>query len=427
MEPECLLSPLVPAGRRGDLTRGEEPAGELADRLAALPPDIGRGLGRLWGLLPQARLVGGVVRDLLAGRTVADIDMATPEPPERVQAILTEAGIKVVATGLAHGTVTAVIAGRPYEITTLRRDERTDGRHAVVAWTGDWKEDAARRDFTINAMSCDHHGVAHDDFGGRADLAAGRVRFVGDASARIREDALRVLRFFRFHARYGRGVPDAEAMGAITALRDRLSRLSAERVWSELRRILVGPGVVATLELMEACGVLACLLPEGCDLPALGRLIEAGAPDDAVLRLAVLARAAPDVLAGRLRLSRAETAALAAIRSGPLPDPAMDEDGRRRLLADEPAQALIGRSWWVQAERLGIRSPAWDALRADLLARARPVFPLAGRDLVQAGMAPGPRMGQVLGQARAWWLAGGCRAGRRDCLAYLERLVADPA
>ncbi|WP_246375361.1 CCA tRNA nucleotidyltransferase [Gluconacetobacter takamatsuzukensis] len=396
----------------------------MADRLAALPPDVRCGLARLWALLPDARLVGGVVRDLLAGRAVADIDMATPEPPERVQAILAAAGVKVVATGLAHGTVTAVIDGRPYEITTLRRDERTDGRHAVVAWTADWQEDAARRDFTINAMSCDRDGVVHDYFGGRVDLAAGRVRFVGDASARIREDALRVLRFFRFHARYGRGVPDAAAMAAIGACRDGLARLSAERVWSELRRILAGPAVVATLALMDESGVLACLLPEGCDLPALERLIATGAPDDPVLRLAVLARAAPDMLAGRLRLSRAETAALAAVRSGAPPDPAMDEDGRRRLLADEPAQALVGRSWRLQAERLGARSAAWDALRADLLARARPVFPLAGRDLVEAGMTPGPQVGQVLAQVRGWWHAGGCRAGRRECLAYLERLVA---
>ncbi|MBB2161690.1 CCA tRNA nucleotidyltransferase, partial [Gluconacetobacter sacchari] len=272
--------------------------------LAALPPGTAEGLARLWTLLPAARLVGGVVRDLLAGRAVADIDMATPEPPERVQAILAGAGIKVVATGLAHGTVTAVIGGRPYEITTLRRDERTDGRHAVVAWTGDWRQDAARRDFTINAMSCDRDGVVHDYFGGRADLAAGRVRFVGDAAARIREDALRVLRFFRFHARYGRGAPDTAAMAAIVACRDGLSRLSAERVWSEMRRILAGPALIATLAAMEEAGVLDRLLPGGCDRPALARLVEAGAPEDAVLRLAVLARAAPDVLAARLRLSR---------------------------------------------------------------------------------------------------------------------------
>ncbi|MFT8776507.1 MAG: CCA tRNA nucleotidyltransferase [Gluconacetobacter liquefaciens] len=410
----------MPAGGGRDLNQG----GELADRLAALPPDAWQGLARLWGLLPRARLVGGVVRDLLAGRSVADIDMGTPEPPERVQAILTEAGVKVVATGLAHGTVTAVIDSRPYEITTLRRDERTDGRHAVVAWTDDWEEDAARRDFTINAMSCDRDGVVHDYFGGRVDLAAGRVRFVGDAAARIREDALRVLRFFRFHARYGRGAPDVAAMEAIVACRDGVSRLSAERVWSELRRILTGPAVVATLTLMAECGVLAILLPEGCDLPALARLIGSGAPDDAVLRLAVLARAVPEELAGRLRLSRADTAALAAIRSGPEPDPALEEDDRRRLLADEPGQSLVGRSWRVQAERLGTASPLWDALRADLLARARPVFPLAGRDLVQAGMVPGPRVGQALEQVRAWWHAGGCRAGRRECLAQLERLTA---
>jgi poly(A) polymerase len=406
-----------------EATAGDDLPGRLA---AGLPAGWG-GLVRLWDLLPQARVVGGVVRDLLAERPVSDLDLATPEPPERVLAVLEAAGIKVVATGLAHGTVTAVIAGRPYEITTLRRDERTDGRHAVVAWTDDWVEDAARRDFTINAMSCGRDGVVHDYFGGRADLAAGHVRFVGDAASRIREDALRVLRFFRFHARYGRGAPDAAAMAAIAAQADGLSRLSAERVWSELRRILSGPAVMEALALMERAGVLARLLPEGCDQAALARLIAAGAPPDAILFLGVLTGAAPDILAAHLRLSRAEAASLAALRPGAIPDPTMDGDARRRLLADEAAEPLVRRSWRVQAERLGAPSAAWDGLRADLLAQARPVFPLAGRDVVAAGIAPGPQVGQMLSRVRDWWMAGGCRAGRRDCLAHLTRIATGPA
>lgn len=176
--------------------------------------------------------MGGVVRDLMMGRSVADVDLATPEPPEQVLATLKQAGIKAIPTGLAHGTVTAVIESAPYEITTLRRDVETDGRHAVVVWTADWREDAARRDFTMNAMSRGRDGVLHDYFGGQQDLAQGLVRFVGNAATRIAEDALRILRFFRFQARYGRGQPDAEAIEAVTAQAGLLRGLSVERIWS---------------------------------------------------------------------------------------------------------------------------------------------------------------------------------------------------
>ncbi|MBB2200244.1 CCA tRNA nucleotidyltransferase [Gluconacetobacter tumulisoli] len=397
----------------------------LLDRLAAELPEGRAGLSRIWAVLPRARLVGGVVRDLIAGRVVSDLDLATPEAPDRVIAALAGAGIKVVPTGLAHGTVTAVIAGRPYEITTLRRDERTDGRHAVVAWTDDWREDAARRDFTINAMSCGCDGVVHDYFGGRADVRTGHVRFVGDAATRIHEDALRILRFFRFHARYGRGEPDGAAMAAIAALADGLARLSVERVWSELRRILAGPALMETLALMERSGVLARLLPEGTDRPALDRLLATGAPADAILRLGVLAPGDAGGLAARLRLSRAEAVALSSVRAAPVPDPAADDDARRRLLADEPAEILVRRSWVGQAARLGRPSADWDELRQDLTARPRPVFPLAGRDLLAAGIPPGPRVGQALAELRAWWMAGGCRARRQACLARLGEGAAD--
>ena len=171
-------------------------------------------LGRILTALPRARVVGGAVRDAIAGRGVADIDLATPAPPEVTSAALEAAGFRVIPTGLAHGTVTAVRDGRPFEITTLRRDVATDGRHAEVAWTDDWREDAARRDFTINAMSLDRAGTVHDYFGGQEDLAAGIVRFVGEPGRRIAEDYLRILRFFRFLARYGRGARDTAALEA---------------------------------------------------------------------------------------------------------------------------------------------------------------------------------------------------------------------
>ncbi|MBX9595130.1 MAG: CCA tRNA nucleotidyltransferase, partial [Roseomonas sp.] len=185
--------------------------------------------------LPGSRAVGGCVRDALAGVAVHDVDVAAPLPPEAIAARLKAAGLKVFETGLAHGTVTAVLAGQPVEVTALRRDVATDGRHAEVAWTTDWAEDAARRDFTINAMSCDGEGRLWDYFGGRADLAAGRVRFVGDAATRLAEDYLRALRFFRFWARYGRGAPDEEAVAAIRGAVEGLARrIAVERIWMEL-------------------------------------------------------------------------------------------------------------------------------------------------------------------------------------------------
>ena len=187
-----------------------------------------------------ARFVGGCVRDGLLGLDQAgrDLDLATPEPPEQVIALLEAAGLQAIPTGLAHGTVTAVADARRFEITTLRRDVATDGRHASVAFTDDFEADAARRDFTINAMSCDRDGRLFDYFGGRADLAAGRVRFVGPAAARIAEDYLRILRFFRFLAHYGRLPADAEALPACAAAAPAIARLSGERVQAEMRKLL---------------------------------------------------------------------------------------------------------------------------------------------------------------------------------------------
>ena len=218
-------------------------------------------LQRVLAALPSARLVGGAVRDTIAGLPVADIDLATPETPERVMEALERAGLKHAPTGLQHGTVTAISGGRGFEVTTLRTDERTDGRHAEVAWTTEWRADAARRDFTINAMSMRPDGAVFDYFGGIEDLLDGRVRFVGDPARRMSEDYLRVLRFFRFAARYGRAAPDA---GTEQALRDAvpaLGRLSAERVWSELKRILAVPDALPAIETMARLGVLDAVLP----------------------------------------------------------------------------------------------------------------------------------------------------------------------
>jgi len=366
--------------------------------------------------LPTARIVGGAVRDTIARRPVADIDLATPDPPETTISRLEAAGLKHVPTGLKHGTVTAISAGRGFEVTTLRTDERTDGRHAEVAWTTDWHQDAARRDFTINAMSMERDGTIHDDFGGIEDLRAGRVRFVGDPATRLTEDYLRLLRFFRFHARYGATPPDS---ATATALRDaipNIRRLSAERVWSELKLILAIPDPRATLHLMAEWHVLEAILKHPIQLGALDHLVVAGAPPAPLLRLAALDPAAV-TLAEPLKLSKAEASTLADLL-GPSPDPAWTEADLGRALADTPAETWVARTWLAGGD-----GPAWAALRTRLQTTPRPIFPLAGRDAVQLGIPPGPEVGRLLEAVRIWWQDEGCIPDAAACRAELARRV----
>ena len=364
--------------------------------------------------LPHARLVGGCVRDTLAGLPVADIDLATPDLPEQALRALQAAGLRVIPTGLAHGTLTAISGGRPFEVTTLRRDEETDGRHARVAWTDSFEEDAARRDFTINAMSLDQAGTLHDPFGGQADLASRRVRFVGEASRRIAEDYLRILRFFRFYARYAGGPPDKAAAAAIAAATHGLARLSAERVWSELKRILVTRQPLGAVTLMHRLGVLAAVLPDACDTAHLGRLLAAGAPPDPILRLAALLTGTPAPLADRLRLSAAEREQLQALTQPPRPHPDDDDATLRRLLADTPREVLAGRIWLDGGP---------ESLRRRLEDQRRPVFPLQGKHALSLGAQPGPLVGEALRSVRDWWLQGGCVADEAACLARLGEVL----
>lgn len=362
------------------------------------------GLCRVWDALPDARVVGGAVRDALAGREVADFDLATPLPPDAVMTALKNAHIKVVPTGLAHGTVTAVVDGRPFEITTLRRDLETDGRHAVVAFTADWRLDASRRDFTINAMSMTRDGTVFDYFGGRADLDAGRVRFVGDPATRIAEDYLRVLRFFRFQARYGRVAPDEATLQALRNGIQGLGRLSVERVWHELRRILAAPNPAEAIELMRTLGIWQAVVPEAAadaDLTAL--------PADPVLRLAALLTGEPLGLAIRLKLSNEDRDRL--LRLAATPSAQGSDADLRRLLADHLPRDLIDRTW-LDGDQ---------AARQRLGAMKRPVFPLEGRDVVALGVPAGPSVGTLLRNVRQWWLDGGCVAARMACMTELAR------
>ncbi|MCH4090664.1 CCA tRNA nucleotidyltransferase [Acetobacter sp.] len=397
-------------------------------------------LCQIWEVLPQARLVGGAVRDMLNGMVASDFDFGTPETPQEVMKRLRDAGISAVPTGLSHGTVTAVIDHRGYEITTLRRDDVTDGRHADVSWTQNWEEDAARRDFTINAMSCDRTGHIHDYFDGQADLKAGRVRFVGEAETRIREDALRILRFFRFQARFGAGVPDQVTLTALRHGVALIERLSVERIWSELRRILTGPRVTQTLCLMKETGALTACLPELTDclsdaIQHLDALISSGGPADYALRLAVLlAGAAVDSETAkrcveRLRLSRADSSRVLAFLQKPFPMPerVVTEEDVICVLAEIPREVALGQVWLAEAQqvladRACHEAAPWKRLRFQLESLPVPVFPLAGRDLLAEGIPPGPRVGELLSMIRSWWLQSGCRAGREECLTCLRRL-----
>lgn len=365
-------------------------------------------LQHLWDALPEARVAGGAVRDALCGAATADVDLATPLPPEQVMRQLRTAGIKVVPTGLPHGTVTAVVDGRGFEVTTLRRDVEADGRHAVVEFTDDWQLDASRRDFTINAMTMARDGRVFDYFGGRDDLAAGRVRFVGDPAIRIAEDYLRILRFFRFQARYGRVPPEPGTLAALRGGAAGMARLSVERVWNELRRILEAPDPDAAIRLMRDLGIWRFAAPEAEGAAEISCL-----PRDPVLRLAALLGSVEqaEAIATRLKMSNQDHDRL--LRLMQTPDPHGSDDDLRRLLASHPPDDLIGRAWLTGREDV----------RRRLEAMRRPVFPLAGRDVVNAGVTVGPVVGGLLHDIRRWWMDGGCRAGRAACLAELAKRI----
>lgn len=387
---------------------------------------------RVFAALPDSRAVGGCVRDELAGLPVHDLDMAAPFPPEVIAQRLEAAGFRVFETGLKHGTVTALLEGHAIEVTSLRRDVTTDGRHAEVEWTTDWNEDAARRDFTINAMSMGADGALHDPFGGQADLAQRRVRFVGEADQRLREDYLRALRFFRFQARYGGEVPDAEAVRAIRAAVPGLARLSAERVWSEIKRLMAAPDPRAALRLMAETGVLPAVLPEAGDPTRLDFALARGA-GDVLLRLAILLPVGADItaLAGRLRLSGEEAArlrALHAIEGAPAPSllqanptAARLREWRARVRAASDA-ANPGEVLLVAAAQGG-NTPEWREL-ADIVDPAPgPPFPLEGRDVLALGVPPGPRVGALLREVREWWFLEGAPDDHAACIEKLRQLA----
>lgn len=382
----------------------------------------------------EGRVVGGAVRNALFGKDVADIDIATPATPEQVIAAAACAGLAVVPTGLRHGTVTVMSDHIPHEVTTLRRDVETDGRHAVVAFTDDWAADAGRRDFTINALYCDADGQVHDPLGGYGDLAARRVRFIGGAHARIREDYLRILRFFRFTAEYSDGEIDAAGLAASGELREGIQRLSAERIRVEVLKILAARRASEMIDVMYGHGFWAPLLGLA-PVPKHAQALIATAPhSDALARLFALAITTPEDavhLAHRLRLSTAERDRLSVCATlTERMTQALPKNTIHRWIyangADAVLEALdmteirhsLKPNWASQQGQ----DPAWTRLRAIAKTWTRPIFPVRGQDLIDRGMKPGPAMGDALRTLEIWWMAQDFVPDRGALLSRLEEI-----
>jgi poly(A) polymerase len=391
----------------------------------------------------EARVAGGAVRNALLGKAVADVDIATTTVPEETVRRIEAAGFKAVPTGIEHGTVTAVANGKPYEVTTLRDDIETDGRRAKVRFGRDWKRDAERRDFTINALYATADGEIVDLVGGIADLDSRTIRFIGDAETRIREDFLRILRFFRFFAWYGEGRPDAEGLKACARLKEGLDRLSVERVWAELKKLLSAPDPSRSLLWVRQAGVLSRILPEsekwGIDLihPLVKTESDLGWEADPMLRLESLLPPGPErmaALAERLRFSSAETARLKAWAEQPPLVATATESALAKVLYEGNRQAIVDRLRLSLATARGkATSDDGAMLEAGGLSRLlkfaekweKPEFPVKGRDLATAGIRPGPKMGETLKKLEAEWIASGFRLDRDALLARAAATAKD--
>jgi len=361
-----------------------------------------------------ARFVGGCVRNSIVGRPVDDIDIATVLTPDQVTRAIEAAGLRAIPTGVEHGTVTAISRSRPFEITTLRRDVSTDGRRAVVAFTTDWAEDAQRRDFTLNALYARRDGTIFDPTGhGVADALIGRLVFVGDPEQRIREDYLRILRFFRFYAWYGKGGPDAAAVAACTALKGELPTLSAERIAKELLKLLAADDPRPAVELMLKVGVLEMVLPEPINVARFRGLVEIETEQlfetDPVLRLAALLADDQLValkLAEALRLSNADRDRIVdAVAPAPKLKSWMSPREIRRLVYRLGHAAFRDRAKlaWAAASRTAT-AMQWRGMLALAEGWTRPSFPLTGEDVMAAGVPKGPMVGEALREVEDWWI-----------------------
>ena len=389
----------------------------------------------------EARIAGGAVRNALIGKAVSDIDIATTTIPDETEKRAQALGFRTVATGKEHGTITVIANGVPFEVTTLRTDVATDGRHATVAFGKDWTIDAGRRDFTINGLYATAQGEVIDLVGGLADLEARRLRFIGDPDARIREDYLRVLRFFRFFAWYGEGRPDADGLRACARLKDGMRQLSAERVWSELKKLLAASDPSRALLWMRQSGVLSVILSESekWGIDAIHALIAAGRDlgwaDDPLLRLAAMVP--PDAarmagLAARLKLSKAEASRLSAWAMSDAISPDTSEAVLAKIAYRGDRQAVEDRLRLLLASARGrvsddpaalVQAGGYLRLLRFLEGWQKPVFPLKGSDLAELGMAAGPDMGKALATLEAEWIEGGFHAARQELLQRAAELM----
>jgi poly(A) polymerase len=386
-------------------------------------------LRRIFGALAvgggEARIAGGAIRNALLGEPVTDIDIATTLTPDRIIAAAKRARIAARPTGIEHGTVTLVSAGRAFEVTSLRVDVETFGRKARVVFTHDWEADARRRDFTMNALYCSLDGEIFDPTMGYRDILRKRVRFVGDPSKRISEDYLRILRFFRFHASYGAGTPNAKGLAACIAFKSRLKHLSGERIRQELFKLLEAKRASETLKLMAAKKLLKVLLPHATDLKAVERMAKIdkvhGLKPDALLRLGLIAKT-PMTLRKRLCLTNAEMRRLEAIAEHVAPQPKLRERERRAVLY------YLGQEGWHDTVRIAwarskdtIESTAWSKLLRFAVEWPVPRFPVSGHDLLVRGFRPGPALGNELVRLEDWWIASDFTQGKEELLRKLQR------
>jgi poly(A) polymerase len=385
-----------------------------------------KGLADLLAILNQegeeARIAGGAVRNALMQESISDVDIATTCLPDEVTRRAEKAGMLVIPTGILHGTVTVLCDGETYEVTTLRADIRTDGRHAQVSFGRDWRADAERRDFTMNALYAKPDGAIIDLVGGMADIQSRTIRFIGDAETRIREDHLRILRFFRFFAWYGSGRPDAEGLKACTRLKESILNLSVERVWSELKKLLGAPDPSRALLWMRQAGVLSTALPESekWGIDAVHGLVAAGRdlgwqPDPLLRLMSIIPPRVERVeeLATRLKLSSLERERLEDWVNSALPNHDLDSHpfarelyrGSPAGLSDRLKLALAdARSKAVQDDGEMMKAAGYSRLLEFAEKWQRPQFPISGSDLIAAGMEGGPELGARLKEMEGKWV-----------------------
>ena len=377
-----------------------------------------------------SRFVGGCVRNALIAKAVDDIDIATQMTPDQVTAAAHKVGLGAAPTGIEHGTITVIANHRPFEVTTLRRDVTTDGRRASVAFTESWDEDSQRRDFRLNALYADAAGEVFDPTGGGVeDARAGRIIFVGDAETRIREDYLRILRFFRFNAWYGKGAPDAAGLAACAAHKPGLDALSVERIWKETKKLLAAPDPRAALAAMEASGVRARALPEFERMERLTALVTIEAElliaSEARTRIAAALgdQTQARALARRMKASNEEREHLvAALGDKPRIVSYLSMRETRRALYRLGVQTFCDRAKLAWAEEgIGKSAAQWRALLEMAKTWTRPIMPLTGEDVLAAGVPGGPKIGAVLREVESWWIDSDFPD---DKLSMVERLKA---